>query len=216
MHGSAQRRQAAQRAGLIPSSAPATTVHTKALVVVNSAPSPIEGADYSFDVHSGCVSYPVSVALHGLPYPPSALGVAKVEAWVADLNLRCALGLERCKGIGEKIKLEQVRLSIVCSIVRELGRLRDRAFRAEQNLKLRRVRLGEPDGQDQSKPPLGDPVAILLWSFHRLAALAYDAAVSADWAPDGRIMATKAYALAGLLQCMDEQQLTVSRVKARG
>ena len=51
---------------------------------------------------------------------------------------------------------------------------------------------------DLAQPPYGDPPAIVIYAFHKLAALAYDAATSPDWQPDGRLAAVKALATANM------------------
>lgn len=186
--GAAQKRQAKERQGV-------------ALAVVPKARESALVGDDQYPVHPDLTHYA----------PPPVAGVAAVEAWAASLNLACALAIESATSQGEV-----ARLVISGAIIRELAKLRDRAFRAEQNLKLRRLRLGEEDGQDQDVPPLGDPVAIVLWSFHKLSRLAHDAAASDEWEPRGQVIAAKAFAASGMLPCKAALADTVARVRAKG
>lgn len=145
-----------------------------------------------------------------LPAPPSR-GVSAVEAWAAGVNLRSGVGLSTAS------PAELPRLLSVASVARELGRLKDKALRAEKALSLRRLRLREPDGIDLAAPPYDDPVAIVLWAFHRLAALAFDAARAPSWRPDERLLASvKALAASGFLPCNAELRAVAERARKLG
>lgn len=141
--------------------------------------------------------------------PPPAKDVAAVEAWAAGLNLRAAVGLETADDE------EAVRLVAVVTMVRELGRLSAKALRSEKALELRRLRLGEGIELDPVAPPFDDPVAIVLWAYLRLAQLAYDAATSPTWQPDGRLAAVKALASAGFVPCNAELRRIINTAKAQ-
>lgn len=154
-------------------------------------------------------AYPRHPALHDVPTPPPR-GVAAVESWAAGLNLRAAVGLETADAE------EAPRLAAVVGIGRELGRLKDKAARAEKALALRRIRLGGDDTVDLGSPPYGDPPAIVIYAFHKLASLAFDAATSPNWQPDGRIAAVKALASAGFLPCNSELQAISDAVEKQG
>lgn len=147
--------------------------------------------------------------LHDVPPPPDR-GVAAVESWAAGLNLRAAVGLETATAE------EAPRLAAVVGIVRECGKLKDKAARAEKALTLRRLRLGGDDVVDLDKPPFDDPPAIVIYAFHKLAALAFDAATTPDWQPDGRLAAVKALASAGFLPCNADLKAISDAVKAQG
>lgn len=153
--------------------------------------------------------YPRHTTLLDVP-PLPGRGVAAVESWAARLNLRAAVGLESATAE------EATRLAAVVGIVRELGRLKDKAARAEKAMTLRRLRLGGDDAVDLDRPPFGDPVAIVLFAFHKLAALAYDAATSPAWEPDGRLAAVKALASAGFLPCNSELAAISDAVEKQG
>lgn len=155
------------------------------------------------------VAFPQHTALQDVPPPPGS-GVAAVEAWAAGLNLRAATGLETATAE------EAPRLAAVVGIVRECGKLKDKAARAEKALKLRRLRLDGDDVVDLASPPYDDPVAIVVFAFHKLAALAHDAATSPDWQPDGRLAAVKALSSAGFLPCNNELKAITDAVKAQG
>lgn len=200
LSGGAQRKQAAERSGL--------TLQQRRGVVETTALVPAKKPQVEAVTTPDTCDYPAPSALLGLPEPPCRHGVAAVEAWAADVNLRAAMGLEVVED-----KAEATRLVVVGGLLRELAKMKDKAVRAEKDLKLRRLRLGEDIDDTPDVPPLGDPVAILLWSFYRLAALAHDAATAASWQPDGRIAAAKAYAAAGMLTCKAELLKTVARVK---
>ena len=154
-------------------------------------------------------TFPIHFTLQDVPTPPPR-GVAAVESWAAGLNLRAAVGLETATAE------EAPRLAAVVGIVRELGRLKDKAARAEKALALRRLRLGGDDGVDLESPPYGDPPAIVIYAFHKLASLAFDAATSPDWQPDGRLAAVKALASAGFLPCNADLKAISDAVKAQG
>lgn len=154
-------------------------------------------------------TFPIHPTLQDVPPPPSR-GVALVESWAAGLNLRAAVGLETATAE------EAPRLAAVVGIVRECGKLKDKAGRAEKALTLRRLRLGGDDTVDLAQPPYGDPPAIVIFAFHKLAALAHDAATSPDWQPDGRLAAVKALASAGFLPCNAELQAISDAVEDQG
>lgn len=154
-------------------------------------------------------TFPIHFTLQDVPPPPSS-GVAAVESWAAGLNLRAAVALETAD------EEEAPRLAAVVGIVRELGRLKDKSARAEKALALRRIRLGGDDAIDLDQPPYGDPPAIILYAYHKLAALAYDVATSPDWQLDGRLAAVKALASAGFLPCNADLKAISDAVKAQG
>ena len=145
-----------------------------------------------------------------LPAPP-AHGASAVEAWAAGCNLRAGVGLSSAS------PAELPRLLSVASIARELGRLKEKAGRAEKALALRRIRLREPDAIDLGAPPYDDPVAIILWCFHRLAAMAHEAACSPSWRPDERLLASvKALAASGFLPCNNALRTVAERARKSG
>lgn len=152
--------------------------------------------------------YPIHTELHNVPAPPSDPSVAAVEAWCAGLNLRAAVALETADDDTAP------RLAAIVGIVRECGKLKDKAGRAEKALQLRRLRLGEDVVLDPASPPYDDASLIPLWAFLRLAALAHDAATSPQWQPDGRLAAVKALAAAGFLPCNAELRRVADVVKA--
>ena len=153
---------------------------------------------------------PVPAVFRDLPAPPTR-GVSAVEAWAAGVNLRAGVGLSSAS------PAELPRLLSVASIARELGRLKDKAARAEKALTLRRLRLREPDAIDLGAPPFDDPIAIVLWAFHRLAALAHEAACLPSWRLDERLLASvKALAASGFLPCNQELRAVAERSKKAG
>ena len=137
------------------------------------------------------MSFPIPQILDDVQEPPSM--VSDIEAWAAGLNLRGAVGLEKAR------EIEQVRLLAVVFIVKELGRLKDKAARAEKALALRKAKLKQPTEIDMNCPPYEDPVAITLWVFIRLAQMAYDAAKDPKWVP--MMPVVKSLSSAGFLPC---------------
>lgn len=161
-------------------------------------------------VEHSCIDFPIHTQLQNVP-PPPGHGVAEVEVWAAKLNLRAAVGLDSCS------EEEAPRLAAVAGIVRELGKLKDKSARAEMALTLRRLRLGGDDTIDLDKPPYEDPAAIVLFAYHKLAALAFAAATSPDWEPDRRRIATvKALAYAGYLPCNAAHEAICDAVEKQG
>jgi hypothetical protein len=154
---------------------------------------------------------PIPAALLGLLAPPER-GVAAVEAWAAGLNLRAGVALQQ-----DPTEEEAPRLFAATTICRELGKLTSRALRAEKALTLRRIRLGLPDRIDLDDPPYEDPVAICVWSFHKLAAMAYEAAAAPGWKPDVRELASvRVFANAGLLPCAGALRAVAEAIKRAG
>ncbi len=170
---------------------------TASLAITNAPPPVIE------DV-------PIPPALLGLP-PPPARGVAAVEAWAAGLNLRAGVALP------DASEEEAPRLFTATTICRELGKLTGKALRAEKALTLRRIRLGQADRIDLDDPPFDDPVAICVWSFHKLAAIAYEAAADPAWKPDVRgIAAARVFASAAFLPCAGALRAVADAIKRAG
>jgi hypothetical protein len=122
-------------------------------------------------VERSCADFPIHTQLQNVPSPPGR-GVVAVESWAAGLNLRAAVAMETCS------EEEAPRLVAVVGIIRELGRLKDKAARCEKALQLRRLRLQGDDTVDLASPPSDDPVAIVLFAFLKLCQLAHDAATS--------------------------------------
>ena len=152
---------------------------------------------------------PIPAAFVGVAAPP--VGVTAIEAWAAGLNLRAAVAAEDADDQAAP------RVGFVVGICRELGRLSVKAARSEKAMRLRRLRLGEDDALDADAPPLDDPVAAVAWAFARLAFLAFEAAASPSWQPDGRkVAAAKALAGAGFLTCNAELRAVAERVKKAG
>ncbi len=160
-------------------------------------------------VEHSCIDFPIHTQLHNVP-PPPGRGVAAVESWAAGLNLRAAVAMETCS------EEEAPRLVAVVGIVRELGRLKDKASRCEKALQLRRLRLQGDDTIDLASPPYDDPVAIVLFAFLKLCQLAHDAATSPTWQPDGRLAAVKALAGAGFVPCNAELKAISDAIEAQG
>ena len=155
-------------------------------------------------------SLPVPVAFLGLP-PPPARGVAAIEAWAAGLNLRAGVALP------DASEEEAPRLFAATTICKDLGKLTGKALRAEKALTLRRIRLGQSDRIDLDNPPFDDPAAICLWSFHKLAAIAYEAAVDPEWKPDVRgIAAARVFASAAALPCAGAIRAIADAIRRAG
>lgn len=152
---------------------------------------------------------PIPAAFADVQSPP--VGVAAVEAWASGLNLRAAVAAESAD------EDTAPRVGFVVGLCRELGRLSVKAVRSEKALKLRRLRLGEPDTLDPNVPPTDDPVAAVAWAYHRLARLAFLAAASPSWVADPRqVAAAKALAGAGFLPCNGALKDVAERVKKAG
>mgnify|MGYP006914141711 CR=1 FL=1 len=153
---------------------------------------------------------PIPAALLGL-LPPPARGVEAVVIWAAGLNLRAGVALP------DATEEEAPRLFAATTICRELGKLTGRAKRAEKALTLRRIRLGQTDHIDLDNPPFDDPVAICVWSFHKLAAMAYEAAAVPSWKPDTRELASvRVFSNAGLLPCEGALRAVADAIKRAG
>lgn len=185
LSGSAQRKLKAAKRGVAKTTTPPTAL---------THPRP--GPD----------SPPVPVLFLGHPAPPTA-SVEAVECWAAGLNLRGA------EGILNADEEEAPRFFAVTTIVREMGKLKRKALRAEEVLKLRRLRLGG-EGVDLNTPPYDDPPAQLVYVFHRLATLAHKAATDPAWTPDPRILVgVKALAQQGYVACDSELERIVSAIE---
>lgn len=155
-------------------------------------------------------SPPVPPALLGLPPPPTR-GVAATEVWAAGLNLRAGVALH------EASEEEAPRLFTATTICRELGKMTGKALRAEKALTLRRIRLGQVDRIDLDDPPYDDPVAICVWSFHKLAQLAYEAAADPAWKPDVRSLASaRVFAGSALLPCAGALKAVADAIRRAG
>ena len=184
LSGSAQRKLKAAKMGVAKTTTPPTAL------------TPRPGPD----------SPPVPVLFLGHPVPPTA-SVEAVECWAAGLNLRGA------EGILNADEEEAPRFFAVATIVREMGKLKRKALRAEEVLKLRRLRLGG-EVVDLNTPPYDDPPAQLVYVFHRLATLAHKAATDPTWTPDPRILAgVKVLAQQGYVACDSELEHIVSAVE---
>jgi hypothetical protein len=159
---------------------------------------------------------PISIpaAFIGLTEPPIVEGVAAVEHWAAGLNLRAAMAAETAD------ITETFRVAAVLTIMRELGKLKDKAARSEKGLQLRGLRLdGEvvSDIVTSELPPYDDPVAIVCWSFMRLASMAYAAANAEEWRPTANYMASiKGLSAVGFLPCNGALKEVATKVRKQG
>lgn len=200
--GARQQRHKRERAALLSGDAKRPRrQNTQALTAPKSV-QPATVAD---------VQLPIPDNFADVTPPPISEGVAAVEAWAADLNLRSAVAAETASAA------EQVRLAAVGSILQQAAKVRIRAETSEKVCKLRRLRLFEGEALSLDRPPVGDPVAIPAWAFVKLAALAHAAATDPGWLPDERLVVTmKSLAGAALLPCRGEQRRIVDAVKAQG
>jgi hypothetical protein len=158
--------------------------------------------------HEVMASFPIPDIFGAVLEPPA--DVEAIEAWAAGLNLRGAVGIEGAK------ESEAPRLLAVVSILRELGKLKDKAARAEKAMKLRRIRLGELVEVNLDCPPFDDPVAIVVWTYLRIAQLAYQAATAENWQPAKSLAAVKALSNSGFLPCNAELKRITERVRNGG
>ncbi len=130
----------------------------------------------------------------GMGPPPVDDGVEAIEACAAGLNLRAAVAVEA------EVGTERERVKQLLAIVRALGKLKDKARRAEIAMKVRRLRLGGSDTIDRADPPFDDAVAVVPWCFHELAHIAYEVA-TADRLPQGVADKVAILAQSGFLPC---------------
>jgi hypothetical protein len=156
--------------------------------------------------HSGgMASFPVPEIFATVLAPPDS--IEAIEQWAAGLNLRAAVGVKTAR------ESEAPRLSAVVSILRELGKIKDKAARAEKALRLRRIRLREIVEIHPENPPFDDPIAALVWVFLRIAQEAYEAATLDNWQPIRSLAAVKALSNAGFLPCNAELKRITERVR---
>lgn len=132
-----------------------------------------------------------------LGQPPAEDGVEAIESWAAGLNLRAVVA------IGAAVGTERERVRQLLVMIRAIGKLKDKARRAETAMKLRRRRLGGSDSIERDSPPFDDPVAIIPWCFHELAHLAYEVA-TAKTMPPGVADRVAILAQSGFLPCNGE------------
>lgn len=132
-----------------------------------------------------------------LGQPPAEDGVEAIESWAAGLNLRAVVA------IGAAVGTERERVRQLLVMIRAIGKLKDKARRAETAMKLRCRRLGGSDSIERDSPPFDDPVAIIPWCFHELAHLAYEVA-TAKTMPPGVADRVAILAQSGFLPCNGE------------
>jgi hypothetical protein len=150
-------------------------------------------------------SFPIPAAFAAVTEPPDS--IEQIEAWAAGLNLRAAVAIENA------METEAPRLISVVSILRELGKIKDKAARAEKALALRRLRLSEDVVVTSEDPPYEDPIAILVWTYLKIANAAYEAAIKTDWQPAKSLAMVRALANGGFLPCNAELRKVTERVK---
>lgn len=130
-----------------------------------------------------------------LDVPPPPREVDASEAWVAVLNLKVSTLLPTAADD------DLPRLVFVVAVVQKLAKLRRRALMAEKYAQLRRLRLHEYYDIDLTTPPT-DPALSVLWAWHKLCEIIYQAATSAEFVRDVRIDAQVATLVnAGGLPC---------------
>lgn len=151
---------------------------------------------------------PVPAEFLALTPPPLGDSVAAVERWLASANLRAAVASETAE------EAEAARVYAVIELAKAAGKLRPRAAAAEDVLELRRVRLFVEGEVLVTSPPYDDAVAMPVWGFLKLAAMAYDAARRADWMPSARIVCMiKALLASVALPCLDEHEAVVAQIE---
>lgn len=149
---------------------------------------------------------PVPAALAGVEEPP--LGdVAATESWAARVNLLCAVAAETASDE------ELPRLQAALGILKQLGRLKDKAKTSADACEARRLRLGEAVDLTDDVPP-SDAVAAVAWSFFRLAGILHRVVTDAAWLPDRSLLAVAFLATAGFLPVKAEVAEIVERIKA--
>jgi len=99
-------------------------------------------------------------SLSSVPEPPVKKGVNATEVWAAALNLRAAMQAER--------EQEPELVKALVSICRHLGQLKCKAARSELALENRKAHFGDRRTLGE-KPPLDDPILIVLWAYFELA-----------------------------------------------
>lgn len=131
----------------------------------------------------------------GLTNPLELAGVAQIEDWAGGLNLRVGIA------IGDAEEELVPRLRAIAGIICELGKLKDKARRAEKALKLRHLRLGQSQSLLLDRPPFDDAVSRLPWVMVALAHEAYQAATHAEWPQRSRMRRVKVLAQTGFVPC---------------
>lgn len=205
--GAAQRRRKAAKLGLaaqVPTPKPdkATPTPTSRALVRKPAAKPADPPQ-------------PTPAPQGLPIPPDFLLVGAppteahdIEKWAAGLNLRCVLATQTATSD------EMPRCLFLMQVIRDLGRMKDKAAKAEKGLLLRRLRLGIAWEYDAQQPPYDDPLAALVWAYRTLAGMAFQACTDPSWQADPRLFsAAKMCAGAGFLPNNKEIDDIISRVK---
>lgn len=145
-----------------------------------------------------------------LTKPPIDQGVEAVESWAAGLNLRLAVAL------GDADEADAKRLRAIAVVVRELGRLKDKARRAEKALVLRARRLSGERAIRLDTPPYEDPPARIPWAYAALAQEAYEAATVSTWPLRRRMRRVRVLAQSGFLPCNFAIAQLSDEVDARG
>ena len=130
-----------------------------------------------------------------LQSPLELAGVEALEEWASGLMLRVGVA------IGDADEDLAVRLRAIAAIVCELGKLKEKARRAEKALELRRLRLMQSRELVLDRPPFEDPVARLPWIAMALAWEAYVAATQPDWPLRQRLRRVRVFAQTGYVPC---------------
>lgn len=149
---------------------------------------------------------PIPAALADVEEPP--LGdVAAVESWAARVNLLCAVAAETASDE------ELPRLQAALGVLKQLGRLKDKAKTSADACEAGRLRLGEAVDLTDNVPPT-PAVAAVAWSFFRLARILHRVVTDPAWLPDRSLLAVGFLATAGFLPVKAEVAEIVERIKA--
>jgi hypothetical protein len=100
--------------------------------------------------------------------PPLGAGVAACETWLLRLAMTAGQAAEQGQDLA--------RVLLVRSLVREAGKLRDKATRSQKAVSLLLLRRGIKVDVSGSDPPYEHPAAGALWAYLRLVTLAYESA----------------------------------------
>lgn len=130
-----------------------------------------------------------------LAEPPALAGTEAIEAWASGLNLRVGVA------IGDASDEAATRLKAIATIIRELGKLKDKARRAEKALRLRELRLQVSAELRLDDPPYEDPPARIPWVLLALAQEAHQAATQPGWPQRQRMRRVKVLAQTGFVPC---------------
>ena len=142
--------------------------------------------------------------------PPIAQGVESVESWASGLNLRVAVA------IGSASEAQAHRLRAIATVLRELGRMKDKARRHEKALRLRRLRLAASDAIVLADPPFEDGAAQIPWAYAALAQEAFEASTDPKWNQRTRMRRVRVLAQQGFLPCNHELRSISDAVDALG